>query len=329
VGTLFHSGLLMMVWVCFQADFASAQPTGAEPSPQPFLLEQEDVVAFTGGANMVAAQHSAHLETLLALSFSQKSVRFRNLAWEGDTVFEQAREMNFGSWPEQLERVGASVVFAQFGQMESLQGPLALPRFVQAYGKLLDEFTRRPRRIVLLSPVPFEKAQPPLPDLSVHNEDLRLYVEAIRDFAQKRHYGFVDLFTPFRERAGQGLFLTVNGLHLGQSGQWAVAQEASRQLGLEKAAQRVRQDPASGALRPDSVERLRAMIQAKNRLWFDYWRPMNWAFLRGDRTEQPSSRDHRDPKVRWFPTEMEKFPPLIEAKEKAIAKLAVEIGNDQ
>ena len=278
---------------------------------------------------MVAAQHGAHLETLLTLSFGQKNVRFRNLAWEGDTVFEQAREMNFGSWPEQLKRVGASVVFAQFGQMESLQGASALPRFVQAYGRLLDEFGKHTRRIVLLSPVPFEKAQPPLPDLSVRNEDLRLYVEAIRALAQKCKCGFVDLFTPFRERAGKGLDLTVNGLHLDQNGQWAVARETGTQLGLGRTAERVHLDPASGALRPEPVERLRAMIQAKNRLWFDYWRPMNWAFLRGDRTEQPSSRDHRDPKVRWFPTEMEKFPPLIEAKEKAIAKVAAEIANDQ
>ena len=35
---------------------------------------------------------------------------------------------------------------------------------------------------------------------------------------------------------------------------------------------------------------LRQLLIAKNRLWFDYWRPQNWAFLAGDRTAQPSSR---------------------------------------
>ena len=58
-------------------------------------------------------------------------------------------------------------------------------------------------------------------------------------------------------------------------------------------------------------ESLRLAVVAKNRLWFDSWRPMNWAFLGGDRTEQPSSRDHVDPKIRWFPAEMERFGPLV------------------
>jgi hypothetical protein len=56
---------------------------------------------------------------------------------------------------------------------------------------------------------------------------------------------------------------------------------------------------------------------------------MNWAFLAGDRTEQPSSRDHRDQKIRWFPAEMNQFLPLIETKEREIADqsaaLAIEL----
>jgi hypothetical protein len=54
---------------------------------------------------------------------------------------------------------------------------------------------------------------------------------------------------------------------------------------------------------------------------------MNWAFLHGDRTEQPSSRDHRDPKVRWFPAEMEKFLELIDAEEARISILAKEAAT--
>src|SRR6185369_6396731 len=71
-------------------------------------------------------------------------------------------------------------------------------------------------------------------------------------------------------------------------------------------------------------ELLQAII-AKNRLWFDYWRPQNWAFLNGDRITQPSSRDHRDPNIRWFPAEMEQFLPLIAAREEEIWKLAAEL----
>ena len=76
---------------------------------------------------------------------------------------------------------------------------------------------------------------------------------------------------------------------------------------------------------PDA--RLKALIQQKNALWHRYWRPANWAFLHGDRTAQPSSRNHVDPTQRWFPSELEKYPPLIEAKENEIWKLANDLGG--
>jgi hypothetical protein len=78
----------------------------------------------------------------------------------------------------------------------------------------------------------------------------------------------------------------------------------------------------AGHLDSPEREKLRQSIVAKNKLWFNYWRPQNWAFLFGDRTNQPSSRDWRDPSKRWFPAEREEFVPLIEAKEKEIDALA-------
>jgi hypothetical protein len=82
---------------------------------------------------------------------------------------------------------------------------------------------------------------------------------------------------------------------------------------------------AGGAWSNPQFEKLRATVVEKNQLWFNYWRPQNWAFLGGDRTSQPSSRDHRDPKVRWFPAEMEKFGPLIREKEGEMERLAAEL----
>ena len=74
-------------------------------------------------------------------------------------------------------------------------------------------------------------------------------------------------------------------------------------------------------------EQLRQLIVAKNRLWFHYYRPQNWAFLAGDRTNQPSSRDHIDRNKRWFPEELEQFLPLIAAKEQEIAKLTADLAK--
>ena len=106
--------------------------------------------------------------------------------------------------------------------------------------------------------------------------------------------------------------LADDGLQITDRGHAIIAAEFARQLGIDPAE---RQSPA--------FERLRRAVVAKNRLWFNYWRPQNWAFLGGDRTSVPSSRDHRDPKVRWFPNEMEQFLPLISAKETEIRELAV------
>jgi hypothetical protein len=72
-----------------------------------------------------------------------------------------------------------------------------------------------------------------------------------------------------------------------------------------------------------AVDKVREAVVHKNRLWFRYWRPTNWAFLAGDRTEQPSSRDHRDRSIRWFPKEMEEFVPLIESADAEIRRQAM------
>ena len=69
-------------------------------------------------------------------------------------------------------------------------------------------------------------------------------------------------------------------------------------------------------------EQIRQAVIAKNELWFNYSRPQNWAFLGGDRTEQPSSRDHRDPKIRWFPEEMKRYNSLIADAETRIQTAA-------
>jgi len=130
--------------------------------------------------------------------------------------------------------------------------------------------------------------------------------------------------------------LTRSGTQLTGFGHWVVAREVILQLDPKSiitakmdhqgnkatrvsAIDRIQYLQESGTLAPPAAEALRQSILARNRLWFDYWRPMNWAFLSGDRTEQPSSRDHRDPRVRWFPAEMNQFLPLIEFKEREIA----------
>jgi hypothetical protein len=285
------------------------RPRLRAPFAGSFALEEGDIVAFVGGQNLAADQESAALEALLLLGGGAKDLRVRSLAWEGDMVFEQRRDLNFGPWKRYLERAGASVVLIQFGQMESLRGEAGLAPFREAYGKLLDEMAGRTRRVVVLSPTPFEKAAPPLPDLSARNGDLRRYAEAARALAQERRFLFVDLIAPLEKETG----LTRNGVHLTPRGQEAAAREIGRQLGLRET-----------DLESTSARKLREALREKNRLWFDHWRPMNWAFLEGDRTEQPSGREHTDRRIRWFPVEMQDFLPLLRKEEARIETLLQE-----
>jgi hypothetical protein len=274
-------------------------------------------VALVGGEDMVAMAERPMIELILLQQPGLEGMKVRNLACEGDTVFEQFRQLNFPSWEDQMKKVGATVVIAQFGKMESLRGIDALDDFVAAYENLLDRFTARGRRILLLSPTPFGK--PPraqggpaigdhAPDLSSRNHDLDTYVAAERALANRRGLPFVDAFSP---SLNEGI-PTRDGIHceFDARSESIVAATFARELGLNQVA-----DSTLG-------KKIRPLVVEKNRLWFHYWRPQNWAFLAGDRTEQASSRDHRDPSIRWFPAEMEKWLPLIAAKEAEIARLA-------
>ncbi|WP_375583253.1 PVC-type heme-binding CxxCH protein [Cyclobacterium xiamenense] len=233
-----------------------------------FRLQEEDVVVFVGQENFVREQRSGELESLLAAGFARQRPRFRSMAWEGDVVYEQWRDLNFGDWGDQLDAVGATVILAQFGQMEALDGPDRLADFEAAYKQLLDEFSRRTHKLVLVSPIRFEK---PLashaPDLRERNDDLQLYVQTMKTIAAQRNALFVDL-----TRMRTGNRLTENGIHLTPGGLRRVSSEIARQLEVE-----IGELPS---------EQVRQAIVQKNRLWFDFWRPANWSFVYGDRVNQ-------------------------------------------
>jgi hypothetical protein len=263
-------------------------------------------VAFLGGTDVVTAQHSGHLETLLTIHYPSLHLRFRNFGWEGDTVFAQPRDINFPPLEEHLRRAGATVIIFQFGRAEALEKRPAR-EFAAAYSKFLARFTNQTSRFLLVIPPPFEQATGLLPDLSKHNPLLSDYARIIRQLGHPT----VDL----SRLSG----ITDNdGLQISPRGHALIAAQFARQLGFSA----LPEPSASGAWPDLALEKLRQTVIAKNRLWFDYWRPQNWAFLGGDRTSVPSSRDHRDPKIRWFPTEMERFLPLISAKENEIQNYA-------
>ena len=273
-----------------------------------FVLKRNDVVAFVGGTNLVRAQRAGYLEAALTAHYAEAKPRFRDLAWEGDTVYKQStvrerwRKGAFGGWPEQLERVGATAIIAQFGQSEALDRSSDVEQFIHAYEKLLEQFEKKTTRIIVLSPTPFERVDPPLPDLSLQNTHLRRFTDAIRLLARRRGHTFVDLLG-----IGQGGTdaLTDNGLHLNTAGHRAVAVRVAQRLSIS-----FRHDPV-----------LRLAVVEKHRLWYDYWRPANWKCLYGDDGERIFGKAAGDSVA--FREEWKRFPKLIENAEARIGELTV------
>ncbi len=293
-------------------------------------LKAGDVVALVGGEDMVALAEEGWLETLVTWAQPKDRIRWRSLAWEGDTVFEQRRDLNYPTLETQLDRMGATVVICQFGKMESFAGKEGVAAFTEAYGKLLARLSgEKKRRIALVLPPRFGAPPKGVPDLTARNGEFIAYMNVIRMLAEKNGAAFLEAEVPdLPEVPTDGLrpqvshevsrYRTRDGVHLDKQEQFAAAITILSDF-----------DPTldwayvMGSKREMAfLELLRTAIRAKNRLWFHYTRPQNWAFLAGNRTNQPSSRDHLDPSKRWFPEEMEQWLPLIEAKEKEIWALA-------
>ena len=287
---------------------------------QPFELKPNDVIALTGASNIERTRFNGYLQTSLIASKPELKIKVRNFGWEGDTVFEQWRDggnvenldpkraaaerriqAETGStswrqqrdWRQQLKEVGATVVIAQFGQMESLNGVEKLPQFIEAYEKLITEFADEGRRVVLVAPVPFDAR------LIDHEPAIAAYAKAIQDLASKLSLPFIRLDF-FRLLS---VSFTENGYQLTDGGHQTMARLIAQGLGLKK---------------PSTSESVRTQVLEFERLWFDYWRPMNWAFLTGDRTNVPYSKDWKDSTKRIFPQEMKDFRPLLDQAEQNI-----------
>jgi hypothetical protein len=296
----------------------AAEPASGEAEA---FFKKNDVVALVGGEDMVVASELGYLEFLLVREYPEYRLKFRCLAWEGDTVFEQPRMLNYPPLEKQLDEIGATVVLMQFGQMECLAGRDKLPDFIAAYQRLIERLRGAGRRVALFSPMVREDSRPGREATS-----LLSYARAIEQLASEMEVGLhrSDSIDPARDHR-----MLRDGNHLSPAGHAIKAESFTGSAGRQSRGSPLidRINGATGTLSDKREERLRQLIGEKDRLWFNYYRPQNWAFLAGDRISQPSSHDYRDPTKRWFPDEMQQFLPLIEAKEKEIWALAEELAQ--
>ncbi len=294
------------------------------PFERGFAVESGQTAVILGSTNAYECGKRGYLETLLLAAYPDSRLRFRNMAWQADTVYRQQRPRNFFevNEPDYGERdnrmrTEADIVFLWMGQSESLDGVERVESFAESYLELLREVAVFTARIVLVTPVPFHDVMSFDNQAQSRNETLAVYVDSIKKIGRENNLPVVDLFRTFNSEYN-GRDWSRNGLHLSQEGQWLAARSIAAQLGFADDLASVNYNRKDGSLNPASVDSLRLLVERKNDLWLSYWRPTNWAFLYGNRQSQPSSHDHINRDTRWFPDEILSIIPLIEETEETI-----------
>ncbi len=274
--------LVILLWLVLVSLFSSAE----EQTENSFELVDGDRVLFLGGSFFERALDYGHLEMALTLRFSDQDIIFRNIGWDGDTVFGHSRTGGrrravFGDAEEGFQRMAKhvrslepSVIFLSYGTNESFGGIGEVPRFKKGLHRLIEMLGDSGKvRFVFLSPLPVSPNF--IPDPSYYKErhsTLMAYTEALRSVAAQMEYPFVDLIRPLANAE-----FTTNGLYANSLGYRLIASQVAQQLKLPSP----RIESTSS-----KAEILRAFIIKKNSLYFHRWRPRNDAFVYGERKDE-------------------------------------------
>lgn len=260
-----RTGFAALVVVSLALSAAGSVARAADPKPAPFELRDGDVVALVGNTFIEQEQAHSYLETLLASRWPDREIKFRNLGWSGDTVSGEARAMfdkapqGFDRLMQRVKEVKPTVLLVGYGMNESFAGPAGLGEFKAGLERLLDRLDETKARIALIGPVRHEDLGRPYPDPAEHNRNLRLYADAMKEIAQRREYGFVDLFTLLADNATAGssnspAHLTTNGIHLSPYGYWRVAGAIEQGLGLPSRGWTIAVDALQGGSKAEGVQ---------------------------------------------------------------------------
>ena len=295
-----------ILWILACGALWARWTLGAQPPTPAQAFRTNDIVALLGGGSAETRAHGAHWETLLTAAHPGHHLRLLNFAHAGDTVFSQLRDVNYPGPLQQVAQAKATVCILDFGQGEAYAGIERLDAFGERLEQWVLESQAIGTRVFLVTPIPvIREGSPPV----------EAYARRIREIAHRRNLPVIDVFEAARSQKAPA----VDGRTLTESAMARVAALALRPWmhGLVSP-----QTDDAGRFTDASWEALRQAHLERNALWKGYTRPTNWAFLAGDRTEQPSSRDHRDLKIRWFPAEMEQFVPLLHAADRKTDALA-------
>lgn len=306
--------LVIFLWLVLFSYFSSAD----EPKEKSFELRNDDRVLFLGNSFFERALDYGYIETTLTLSFPDRDITFRNVGWDGDTVFGHSRtggrrravfgdvEEGFQKMVEHVRQLKPSVIFLAYGANESFAGLGGVDNFKKGLQDLVEALSDSGKvRFVFFSPLPVSPKFLPDPSyLKERNTSLTAYSKVLSTVASKLRYPFVDLLGPLSNTE-----FTTNGLHPNGKGYRLIAEEITDQLNLPSA--RIE-------LTSSKSEELRLTIIKKNLLYFHRWRPRNDAFVYGERKNEQKIAQ----------TEPAQFEPFILKKESRIVEILKTITSE-
>ncbi len=267
------------------AQVVAADQTNRQPRvDDQAMLRDGDRVVLLGEGFLEREGQQGIIETALTIAHPDARLEFRNLGWNGDTVWAESRGV-FDSPAEGYRRMltlvrelEPSVIVVAYGRNESYAGPDGLAAFHDQLTTLCNDVaqpapakgeaaeTSPPPRLVLVTPLPFLKADT-CPDAEHRNRMLADYAAAIREVAAARNAPLIDLFAAFPRANDNGL-LSRDGIQLTPTGYEAAA-------GIMVAA-------TEGSLASENFaefEPVRQLVAEKNELFFHRWRPANETYL--------------------------------------------------
>ena len=210
---------------------------GATIATTAFELKSNDRVVFLGNSFFEQALDYGHVETALTLAWPGRKITFRNLGWDGDTVFGHSRAggrrravfgdpaEGFARMTEHIQSLDPTVVFVAYGFNESFDGSEGVAAFREGLETLLKAIGESHRQIVLLSPPPMELANPD--HVKQHNAILAQYRDVLAEVATDNGHAFADLFS-----ALTGKRYSTNGIHPSDKGYRMIAGIIAKQLSV-------------------------------------------------------------------------------------------------
>jgi len=253
-----------------------ATAAGIVPASAQFEFQPNDHVVFIGNALPDRMQHDGWLEAYLQSANPGKDLVIRNMGFSGDEVADRPREQGFPTVDECLTLAKTNVLFAFFGYNESFNHDPET--FKQELAAFIDEMRSKQYdgkaapRIVLFSPIAHEDLKSPnLPDGAENNFWLSIYTDAMARVAADKGVPFVDLFGPSIALYEQSdAPLTINGVHLNEEGNQAIARAIVDALGQ--------------TIDETHIDEIRTAVLDKNRCFFNRYRATDGNDVWGSRS---------------------------------------------